>query len=63
MYHIGLDLTDEEVKKLKQLALRLDASVKDLVTKLIKTAINMDDPSKEVQKSKENKKQKEDTKK
>ena len=39
MYHIGLDLTDEEVKKLKQLALSRDLSVKELVTKLAKDAI------------------------
>ncbi len=39
MYHVGLDLTEEQVKKLKGLALSCDRSVKDLVTKLVVEAI------------------------
>lgn len=35
MYHVGLDLTPDQVKELKQLALKRDMKVKDLVTSLV----------------------------
>ncbi len=39
MYHVGLALTTEQVKRLKQLALSRDLSVKDLVASLVVQAI------------------------
>ena len=51
MYHVDLELTDEQVRQLRQLALDRSTSVRGLVTEL---AIR------EIQESK-NKKQKEET--
>ncbi|MGR3295839.1 MAG: hypothetical protein ACUZ8A_06395 [Candidatus Bathyanammoxibius sp.] len=45
MYNLGLDLTPEEVKQLKQLALDNDLSVRAQVTKLVKKAISPDKKS------------------
>jgi hypothetical protein len=39
VYHVGLDLTTEQIKQLKQLALLRDLAVKDLVTQLVVQAI------------------------
>ena len=39
MYHIGLALTAEQVKQLKELALARDLTTKDLVTRLVVEAI------------------------
>jgi len=50
MYHVDLELTDDQVRQLKQLAFDRDTSVRGLVTELT---------VKEIQK---NKKQKEETK-
>ena len=54
MYRVDLDLDREQVKKLRQLALDRDTSVRGLVTQLT---------VKEIRKDKENKKQKEETEK
>lgn len=35
MYHVGLDLTPEQVKRLKQVALAHDLPVKAWVTKVV----------------------------
>ena len=53
MYRVDLDLDREQVKQLRQLALDRDTSVRGLATELV---------IREIQQSKENKKQKEDTK-
>ena len=53
MYRVDLDLDREQVKQLRQLALDRDTSVRGLVTQLT---------IKEIQKGKENKKQKEEAK-
>lgn len=39
MYHVGLDLDQDQVKELKQLALSRDQSVKDLVKDLVVDAL------------------------
>ncbi len=39
MYHVGLDLTDEEKRDLKKLALELDQTVRALVTQAVRRAI------------------------
>ena len=39
MYSVDLDLSREQVKQLKQLALNCDLPVRGLVTKLVVTAI------------------------
>ena len=39
-YHVALALTAEQVKRLKQLALTQDLSVKDLVTGLVTRELN-----------------------
>ncbi len=39
MYSVDLDLSREQVKQLKQLALNCDIPVRGLVTKLVTTAI------------------------
>lgn len=39
MYHLDLDLSSDEVKQLKQLALDRDESVKGMVTQMVKSAI------------------------
>lgn len=39
MYHVGLDLTDDEKQDLKRLALELNQTVRFLVTELVKQAI------------------------
>ena len=54
MYRVDLDLDREQVKQLRQLALDRDTSVRGLATELV---------IKEIQKDKENKKQKEETEK
>ena len=51
MYRVDLDLDREQVKQLRQLALDRDTSVRGLVTELT---------VREIQKDKENKKQKEE---
>ena len=53
MYRVDLDLDRDQVKQLRQLALDRDTSVRGLVTELA---------TREIQKSKNSKKQKEDTK-
>ena len=55
MYHVDLELTDEQVRQLRQLAFDRSTTVRGLVTELA---------VREIQKSKEqkNKKQKEETK-
>lgn len=50
MYHVGLALTTDQVKKLRQLALKEDLSVKDLVTKLVVNAIEEKTKNKEEKK-------------
>ncbi len=39
MYHVGLDLTDDEKRDLKKLALELNQTVRALVTELVKEAL------------------------
>ncbi len=39
LYHVGLDLTSDQVKELRQLALSRDQSVKDLVKDLVVDAL------------------------
>lgn len=39
MYHVGLALTPEQVRELKQLCLDIDSPVNGLVTKLVLVAI------------------------
>ena len=56
MYHVDLELTDEQVKQLRQLSFDRGISVRGLVTELAIKEIQR------VQKIKENKKQKEETK-
>ena len=56
MYHVDLELTDEQVKQLRQLSFDRGISVRGLVTELVIKEV------KRVQKIKENKKQKEETK-
>lgn len=58
MYHIDLGLNDEQVKQLRQLALDYNTSVRSLVTELVVKEIQ----EIEAQKTKESKKQKEETK-
>lgn len=41
VYHLDLDLSPEEVKRMKQLALDRDLSVKEMVTRMVKYAINV----------------------
>jgi len=53
MYHVDLELTDEQVRQLRQLAFDRSTTVRGLVTELV---------IREIQKDKENKKQKEETK-
>ena len=54
MYHVDLELTEEQVRALKQLAFDRSLSVRGLVTELV---------IREIKESKENKKQKEETEK
>ena len=56
MYHVDLELTDEQVKQLRQLSFDRGISVRGLVTELVIKEVQR------VQKIKENKKQKEETK-
>ena len=56
MYHVDLELTDEQVKQLRQLSFDRGISVRGLVTELVIKEVQR------VQKNKENKKQKEETK-
>ena len=56
MYHVDLELTDEQVKQLRQLSFDRGISVRGLVTELVIKEVQR------VQKGKENKKQKEGTK-
>ena len=51
MYHVDLELTDEQVRQLRQLAFDRSTTVRGLVTELV---------IREIQKDKENKKQKEE---
>ena len=53
MYHVDLELTGEQVRQLRQLAFDRSTTVRGLVTELT---------IKEIQKDKESKKQKEETK-
>lgn len=46
VYHIGLELTPDQVKKLKQLALDKDLKVKDLVTSLVVTELSKENKNK-----------------
>ncbi len=39
MYHVGLDLTDDEKRDLKKLALELNQTVRSLVTRVVKREI------------------------
>ena len=55
MYHVDLELTDEQVKQLKQLALDRSTTVRGLATELVIKEIQED-------KIKKNKKQKEENK-
>jgi len=41
-YHVGLDLTESQIKELKQVALSCDKSVKALVTGLVIEAIEIE---------------------
>ena len=53
MYHVDLELTDEQVRQFKQLAFDRSTTVRGLATELV---------IREIQESKKNKKQKEETK-
>jgi hypothetical protein len=46
MYHVDLGLTEKQVKGLKQLALDLDMTVKDLVTRMVVSSIESPDITK-----------------
>jgi len=52
MYHVDLELTDEQVRQLRQLAFDRSTTVRGLATELV---------IREIQSDKENKKQKEET--
>ena len=51
MYRVDLDLDREQVKKLRQLALDMDTSVRGLVTQLVIQAVQENEKQKEVGKN------------
>ena len=55
MYSVDLDLSREQVKQLKQLALNCDLPVRGLVTKLVTTAIALDSHTQSTRVKSENK--------
>ncbi len=42
MYHIDLDLSPDQVKQLKRLAIDRDLSVKEMVTRMVKSTIELE---------------------
>lgn len=48
MYNVVLDLTDAEVKQMKQLALDRDTSVRGLIAQLVRDALPKQETKKEV---------------
>ena len=42
VYHIDLDLSPEQVKQLKRLAIDRDLSVKEMVTRMVKSTIELE---------------------